>query len=131
MKSVQIWSFFWSVFSHIRTEGGDLRRKCPYSVQMRENADKKKLRIWWFCNLLFKIMTFLILLIENCGGLGPFFQNFRAYQISYIAIVRKLMLIHYMNLFSREKYTFQGIRNDEISQCEVSPPNFATNVKRI
>ena len=67
----------------------------------------------------------MILLIENCWGLGHFFQNFRAYQISYIANVRKLMLIHYMILFSREKYRFQGIRNDEISQCEVSPPNFA------
>ena len=42
VKSVQIRSFFWSVFSCIRTEYGDLRIKSPYSVQMQENADQKK-----------------------------------------------------------------------------------------
>ena len=41
-KSVQIWSFFWSVFSPIRTECG----LASYSVSMRENTDKKKLLIW-------------------------------------------------------------------------------------
>ena len=45
-KSVQIRSFFWSVFSCIRTEYGDLRSKSPYSVQMQENTDQKKPRIW-------------------------------------------------------------------------------------
>ena len=40
VKSVQIRSFFWSLFSRIRTE-------CisPYSIRMRENTDQKKLRI--------------------------------------------------------------------------------------
>ena len=33
--------FFWSVFSHTRTEYGDLKSKSPYSVQMWENADQK------------------------------------------------------------------------------------------
>ena len=42
IKSVQIRSFFWSVFSHIRTEYGDLLCKSPYSVLMRENTDQKK-----------------------------------------------------------------------------------------
>ena len=32
VKSVQIRSFFWSIFSCIRTEYGDLLRKSPYSV---------------------------------------------------------------------------------------------------
>ena len=40
--------FFWSVFSFIRTEYGDLRRKSLYSVQIQENTDHKKLRIWTF-----------------------------------------------------------------------------------
>ena len=44
VKSVQIRSFFWSVFSCIRTEYGDLRSKSPYSVQIQENSDQKKLR---------------------------------------------------------------------------------------
>ena len=30
-KGVQIWSFFWSVFSCIRTAYGDFRSKSPYS----------------------------------------------------------------------------------------------------
>ena len=59
LKSVQIRSFFWSVFSCIRTEYGDLLRKScirteygdllrksPYSVRIQENTDQKKLRIW-------------------------------------------------------------------------------------
>ena len=46
VKSVPIWSSFWSVFSCIRTEYGDLLRKSPYSVRIQENADQKKLRIW-------------------------------------------------------------------------------------
>ena len=44
MKSVQIRSFFWYVFSRIKTEYGDLLRKSPYSVCIQENAEK--LRIW-------------------------------------------------------------------------------------
>ena len=39
-------SFFLSVFSFIWTKYRDLRRKSPYSFQVRENTDKKKLRIW-------------------------------------------------------------------------------------
>ena len=43
VKSVQIRSFGWSVFSHIRTEYGQI---LPHSTRMRENTDQKKLRIW-------------------------------------------------------------------------------------
>ena len=50
VKSVQIRSFFWSVFSRIRTEYGETRSISPYSVRMRENKDQKKLHIWTlFC----------------------------------------------------------------------------------
>ena len=31
---------FWSVFSHIRTEYGEIRNIFRYSVRMRENADQ-------------------------------------------------------------------------------------------
>ena len=34
--------FFWSVFSHIRTEYGEIGNISSYSVQMRENANQKK-----------------------------------------------------------------------------------------
>ena len=46
MKSVQIRSFFWSAFSRIWTEYGELRSISLYSVRMRENTDRKNLRIW-------------------------------------------------------------------------------------
>ena len=46
LKSVQIRSIFWFVFSSIRTEYGDLRSKSLYSVRIQENTDQKKLRIW-------------------------------------------------------------------------------------
>ena len=45
-KTVQIRSFFWSVFFRIRTEYGKILRISPYSVRKRENTDRKKLRIW-------------------------------------------------------------------------------------
>ena len=52
-KSVHMRSFFWSVFSRIRTEYGEIDFISPYSVRMRENTDQKKPRIWtifkqWF-----------------------------------------------------------------------------------
>ena len=46
VKSVQIRSFFWSVFFRIPTEYGEILRISPHSFQMRENTDQKKLRIW-------------------------------------------------------------------------------------
>ena len=46
VKSDQIRSFFWSVFSSTRTEYGQIRSISPYSVRIRENTDQKKLRIW-------------------------------------------------------------------------------------
>ena len=38
MKSVQIRSFFWSVFSGIRTENAEILRVSSYSVRMREKT---------------------------------------------------------------------------------------------
>ena len=32
---------FWSIFSFIRIEYGDLQSKSPYSVRMLENTDQK------------------------------------------------------------------------------------------
>ena len=46
VKKVQIRSFFWSLFSCIRTKYGDLRSKSLYSVRIQENSGQKKLRIW-------------------------------------------------------------------------------------
>ena len=47
--------FFWSVFSCIQTEYGELWIKSQHSVQISENTDQKKLRIWAiFTQWLFK-----------------------------------------------------------------------------
>ena len=46
VKFVQIRSFFWPVFSRIRTEYREILRISPYSVRIRENTDHKKGRIW-------------------------------------------------------------------------------------
>ena len=48
VKSVQTRSFFWSVFSRIWTEYGDLLRKSSYSVRMQGNTDQNKLRFEHF-----------------------------------------------------------------------------------
>ena len=40
-KTCSYAEFFWSIFSHIRTEYKDLRSKSPYLVQMQENAEQK------------------------------------------------------------------------------------------
>ena len=45
VKSVQIRSLFWFVFSHIQIETKDLRNKSPYSFRIGEITDQKKLRI--------------------------------------------------------------------------------------
>ena len=44
-ESVQIRSFFWFVFSCIRSKYGDLHRIPLYSVRIQENKKKKKLCI--------------------------------------------------------------------------------------
>ena len=50
VKSVQIRSFFWSVFSRIQSDFtkiyGDLRSESLCSVRIWEKTDQKKLLIW-------------------------------------------------------------------------------------
>ena len=41
VKSILMRSFFWSVFSCLWTEYGDLLCKPPYLFQIRENTDQK------------------------------------------------------------------------------------------
>ena len=46
VKSVQIRSYFWSLFSRIWNEYGEIRSISPYSLRMLGNMDQKQLRIW-------------------------------------------------------------------------------------
>ena len=41
VKSVQIRSYFWSLFSCIQNDYGHLLSKSPYSVRIQENTDQK------------------------------------------------------------------------------------------
>ena len=55
--------FFWSVFSSIRTEYGDILRISPYSVRMRENMDQKNSECGHFsCSVFFKKRLLKIIL---------------------------------------------------------------------
>ena len=66
VKSVQIQSFFWSVFSYILTEYGDLLCKSPYSVRIQKNTDHKK---------------------------TPYLDAFHAVGINFIKIIIKISII--------------------------------------
>ena len=68
MIVLQIWRFFWSVFSYIWTEYRDLIRKFPYLVRIQDNTDQKKLRVW-------TIST-------QCYSLKHFFQTHSSFNIS-------------------------------------------------
>ena len=68
MRSVQIRSFFYSVFSRIRTECGDLLCKSPHSVQIRENKDQEKLRIWTIYAQCYCKKILAESLVNNCDG---------------------------------------------------------------
>ena len=64
MKSVQIRSFFWSVFFCIRTKYGNLQSKSPYSVRIQENTDSVFRH--FSCSASFKISLLLVEEITCC-----------------------------------------------------------------
>ena len=76
VKNVQIRSFFWSVFSCIRTEYEDLRSKSPYPVRMQENMDQKKLRIWKLSTQWYLFTSF-----KFCHNFNPSLLNVRCYYL--------------------------------------------------
>ena len=86
VKSIQIRSFLWSVFSCIRTEYEDLLRKSPYSVRIQENTDQNKLHIWAlftqclfreiFRNFLIMVLISVVRLSLSSSKLGNSKMNF-------------------------------------------------------
>ena len=87
VKFVQIRSFFWPVFSRIRTEYreilpirtefGEILRISPYSVRMRENTDRKKLRIWTLLTqcLLIKNEVLVHQIHNSLNSINPEFMQ--------------------------------------------------------
>ena len=65
-KRVQMMSFFWSIFSRIRTEYIALLSKSPYSLRTRENTDQEKVLIW----ALFT-QYWISIFNPNTGKCGP------------------------------------------------------------
>ena len=52
--------FFWPVFSHVRTEYGEILNISPYSIRMQENKDQKSSKYGHFSHgVCFKIITIM------------------------------------------------------------------------
>ena len=76
VKSAHIRSFSWSVFSHIRTEYGEILSISPCSVRMRENMDQKKLRIWTLftqCSTVHILKPYKMSMLHTMFRLEDFF----------------------------------------------------------
>ena len=67
-EKCQIRGNFWSLFSLIRTEYGEILCISPYSVRMRESTDQKLLRIWTLHAVISYMFFFLV--YENYYALG-------------------------------------------------------------
>ena len=80
MKSVQIRSFFWSVFSHIRTEYGEIQSISRHSTSFRIQSECEK--IWTRKNSIFVHLSRSVLLqkCQVCFNLG--FDSFYTCQIT-------------------------------------------------
>ena len=87
VKSIQIRSIFWSVFSYIQTEYRDLCRKFSNWVQIQENTDQKKLRIWTFftqCGFAFRLSVKGLQLPKyNKDNHNPIFLDFTSFLENY------------------------------------------------
>ena len=81
VKSVQMWSFTWSVFSYIQAKSGDSQSKCPYSVQMWEITNQKKFRVWTLSRSVILGLSNTVTLNRNVTSIKIVFPSFFIYQI--------------------------------------------------
>ena len=107
VKSVQIRSFLWSIFSCIPTEYGDLQSKSPYSVRIQENMDLKKLRIW----TLFTQCPFLCILKTSeklwfSYTFGWYWKTKLAWNWITKNNLLQTLLYRFPNFFQRFRVTF-------------------------
>ena len=98
LKSVQIRSFFWSVFSRIRTEYGE-NSVSPYSVRMRENTDQKKLHIWTLHAVIMSKMNKQCLRIVS---------KVMTYSLALCTLFRKCLCL--FNLKSSQLFAWKNIK---------------------
>ena len=58
--------FFWSVFSRIRTEYGEIQSIFPYSVRMRKNSDQKNSECGHFSRSVCCVLNLFLFTISFC-----------------------------------------------------------------
>ena len=112
VKSVQIRSNFWSVFSCIQTECGEILRISPYSVRMRENKDHKLLRIWtlftqWYFFRSRKTYT------KSYNKEQPVARNIAASKTMLLSDFCYTRFSYSRKLYSNVKSWYQISRSDE------------------
>ena len=88
--------FFWSVFSRIRTEHGEIRSTSLYSVQMQGNTDQKISEQGHFSRsqkfLKNGNRQKLLTILENIRILGRLFQYFFIFNIMSCTVILCLLL---------------------------------------
>ena len=72
---VSVFGVFWSVFSSIWTEYGEIRSISPYSVRMRNNTDQKTPNTDTFHAVLISPKKYLNLVIKGDGTSQEFPEN--------------------------------------------------------
>ena len=95
VKSVQIRSFFWSVFPRIRAEYREIRNISLYSVRMRENTEQKKLRIWTFLTQWFCLFTSILKNARQFVGVIEFTCTLYLCHISFLLMTLNLLVRRY------------------------------------
>ena len=106
VKSVQIRSFFWFVFFPIRTEHGEIQSISPYSVQIRENTDQKKLRsatLFTQCMKKFRDLRMEHLYSHILIGLALIQNSCFIEDVSVVAASKWLITYLFFNLMMKEK----------------------------
>ena len=94
--------FFWSLFSCIQTEHGDLRSKSPHSVQYMKNTDQKKLCV----GKLFTPMQHLLIqslspsIIVDCAF---------SHEIILVSLYRGLLANNFLNLLFQMPVSLQSV----------------------
>ena len=108
VKSVQMRSFFWSVFSCMHTEYADLPSKSLYSVWIQENTDQKKLRI-----TVLQSLSILIRVPNNCTvkNSNEINLQFCLFLMLSNQLMTSLVFLHWLSLvaFWRSRFILSSI----------------------
>ena len=100
---------FWSEFSCIQTEYGEIRRISPYSVQIKENADQNNSECGHFSRTVLNGWS-LTYPHQKCSALTP--QTAKNRIKIKRDVFRTLSKLYYWNFYkNRRKAIFEKIRH--------------------